>query len=144
METASYSLGFAFDDLGRVALIEKLKPAWQAGRLNGIGGKIEPGESGLEAMSREFLEETGIHILVTDWWLAGYMRGPVGFQVYVYKYTGKMVRDVKTIEQERVGLYRVDQVTTHNAIENVPALIALCLIPAAPPSNVAPTFELHY
>lgn len=95
-------------------------------------------------MSREFNEETGILIQPLNWIYAGRIRGTVGFEVFVYKYFGPMIRDVKTIEQERVGLYRVDQVTTHNAIENVPALIALCQIPAAPPSNVAPTFELHY
>jgi 8-oxo-dGTP pyrophosphatase MutT (NUDIX family) len=28
-----------------VLLIEKQKPAWQRGKLNGVGGKIEPGEN---------------------------------------------------------------------------------------------------
>lgn len=39
-----YVLGFMFstEDRGqKVALIKKLKPKWQAGLLNGIGGKIE-------------------------------------------------------------------------------------------------------
>jgi len=42
-----------------VYLILKVKPAWQRGKLNGIGGKIEPGESPLMAMHREWKEETG-------------------------------------------------------------------------------------
>jgi 8-oxo-dGTP pyrophosphatase MutT (NUDIX family) len=42
-----------------LALVRKNKPAWQAGRLNGIGGGVEPGELPLQAMCREWKEETG-------------------------------------------------------------------------------------
>ncbi len=39
--------GFLFDESReRVVLIKKQKPEWQSGRLNGVGGKIEPGELG--------------------------------------------------------------------------------------------------
>lgn len=36
-----YVLGFAFTPDGRVALIQKKRPAWQAGRLNGIAPRFE-------------------------------------------------------------------------------------------------------
>ncbi|MEN6357160.1 MAG: NUDIX domain-containing protein [Armatimonadota bacterium] len=53
--------GFLFDDEGtNVLLIRKVRPQWQAGLLNGIGGKIEDGERPIEAMCREFQEETGV------------------------------------------------------------------------------------
>ena len=40
-----YTLGFVFDrDLQHVLLIQKQRPAWQAGKFNGIGGKLEAGE----------------------------------------------------------------------------------------------------
>lgn len=42
-----------------VLMIEKLKPEWQKGKLNGVGGKVEPNELVLEAMAREFAEEAG-------------------------------------------------------------------------------------
>lgn len=54
-----YVAGFMKDSLDRVALVRKNKPQWQAGRLNGIGGGIEDGETPLMAMKREFHEETG-------------------------------------------------------------------------------------
>lgn len=56
-----YVAGLAFSpDLQHVALIQKKRPDWQAGKLNGIGGHIEPGETPLAAMIREFEEETGV------------------------------------------------------------------------------------
>lgn len=57
-----YVAGFMFDQTNRyVLLIRKNKPAWQAGRLNAIGGKIEDFDpSPGAAMVREFQEETGM------------------------------------------------------------------------------------
>lgn len=54
-----YVLGFAFDGL-MVLLVEKKKgPSINHGTLNGIGGKIENGETPEAAMVREFKEEAG-------------------------------------------------------------------------------------
>jgi 8-oxo-dGTP diphosphatase len=59
----TYACGFLFSpDRRRVLLIRKRRPAWQAGKLNGLGGKIEPGETPIEAMRREFREEAGVDI----------------------------------------------------------------------------------
>lgn len=57
----TYVVGFLFSpDKKHVALIRKTKPDWMRGKLNGIGGKIEPSDgSPLAAMIREFEEETG-------------------------------------------------------------------------------------
>lgn len=61
-----YVCGFLFSpDRSRVLLIRKRRPAWQAGKLNGVGGKIEPGETAIAAMRREFREETGLQL--SDW-----------------------------------------------------------------------------
>lgn len=54
-------VGFMFNsDSTRVLLLHKQSPLWQRGRLNGVGGKMEPGETIGQAMVREFLEETGV------------------------------------------------------------------------------------
>lgn len=56
-----YVCGFYFNrQKTHVVLIWKEKPAWQKGKLNGIGGKIEEGETPADAMAREFEEETGL------------------------------------------------------------------------------------
>jgi 8-oxo-dGTP diphosphatase len=56
-----YVLGLIFNEpVTKVLLIQKLRPEWQKGRWNGIGGKVEKGESPAEAMARENKEESGM------------------------------------------------------------------------------------
>ena len=58
---AQYVVGFMFNPTkDAVLLIRKTHPDWQAGKLNGVGGRIDDGESALEAMRREFIEEVAI------------------------------------------------------------------------------------
>lgn len=80
--TPRYVCGFAFHSFDeanvrpKVVLIRKVKPDWQAGKLNGVGGKIEIGESSRIAMAREFHEETGVHIGPLEWEVFAKMHFP--------------------------------------------------------------------
>lgn len=56
-----------------VLVVEKVKPAWQAGRYNLPGGSIEPGETPQQAAERELQEETGIFSKAV---CAGVINGP--------------------------------------------------------------------
>jgi 8-oxo-dGTP diphosphatase len=49
-------------DNGRVLMIRK-KRGLGAGKINGVGGRLEPGESPLEGILREAKEELGITLL---------------------------------------------------------------------------------
>ncbi len=61
-----YVVGFAIDIiLEEVLLIKKLKPDWQKGFLNGVGGKCKDGEQAHNAITREFREEIGM--CITNW-----------------------------------------------------------------------------
>ncbi len=65
-----YVLGFIVSRHAQaVLLIEKIKPAFQNGFLNGIGGKIELEDSGdmFKAMARECEEETGLKTTPDNW-----------------------------------------------------------------------------
>jgi 8-oxo-dGTP diphosphatase len=77
-----YVAGLLFSpDRKHLALIRKSKPHWQAGLYNAIGGKIEPGETPLEAMVREFKEETLIE--ETSWQLLCILEG-TDWKVHFY------------------------------------------------------------
>lgn len=78
-----YVDGFLFNDDGtEVLLIRKARPAWQVGKLNGIGGKVEDRESPASAMGREFLEETGVRF--DEWELTIRHEGP-DWTVFYYR-----------------------------------------------------------
>jgi 8-oxo-dGTP diphosphatase len=84
-----YVTGFATEcDTGRVLLVRKNKPKWQRGILNGIGGKVEPGELPADAMRREFREEVGSD--VNGYWtyfakiICPLGTDPVGYPTILY------------------------------------------------------------
>lgn len=139
----TYCLGFAFDDMGRVCLITKDKPDWQRGRLNGVGGTIEPGEDAVAAMVREFKEETGVTTPDFGWTHFGTMRGIAGWNVELFHYQGSEIRDVRTAEREVVDLYMVQTIIANadKCIENIPALIQLAKLCAHGNPLVTITYE---
>lgn len=126
METrdmTKYVLGFAFDDLGRIALIHKTKPKWQEGLWNGIGGKIEESDgTDVEAMVREFREETGVITLPSMWHYFGAMKGP-HFDVEMFKMKDPCIRNVETMEVEHVDLWPMHNLPT--CIDNVAPLLTI-------------------
>ena len=57
-----YVLGIIFTESGKVLLqLKNRGNSYINGKLNGVGGKEEKGETSYEAMVREFKEETGWH-----------------------------------------------------------------------------------
>lgn len=68
MSKIHYVVGFMFDQtMSKLVLIRKKKPEFQAGLLNGVGGKIEDGETPIDAMVREFDEEAGVLTRPSNW-----------------------------------------------------------------------------
>jgi 8-oxo-dGTP pyrophosphatase MutT (NUDIX family) len=63
-----FVVGFMRETLtDRVLLIRKNRPAWQAGLLNGPGGKVEDGEAPSQAVVREWREEIGQETSPSQW-----------------------------------------------------------------------------
>lgn len=63
-----YVLALLFTPDGeRVVLMRRTRPAWQAGRVNALGGKLIDGETPAEAARREVLEETGVDVPALEW-----------------------------------------------------------------------------
>lgn len=122
----NYVAGFLFSqDLKRVALIRKAKPDWQAGLLNGIGGKIEDGETRFRAMVREFAEETGA--TVTDWEMFAEMVVPRFAQVAFFTARGDY--RLQDTTDEKVDWYPADdQIRGYKAIPNLDWLVPMALL----------------
>jgi hypothetical protein len=99
-------LGFLFsEDLEHVVLLQKTHPDWQSGRLNGIGGKIEPGESHRAAIWREGKEETGYDY--DDWqYLRPFTSSKPGLHIHVFYGVGD-VDKVKTMTDEQIVICKV-------------------------------------
>lgn len=120
-----YVVGFLFyAGSPYVALIYKQRPDWQRGCLNGIGGKVEDGEDPLDAMVREFKEETGAH--VTDWKYFCRMDGG-DWEVYCYKSFGDYLLTSTT--DEKVIAVCLDALEDRPLIPNLRWLIPLALDP---------------
>lgn len=123
METMiRYVVGFLFNgDL--VALIQKNRPEWQKGKLNGIGGHIEDGESAEVAMVREFQEETGGWTLQSDWRKFALLTNAKK-SVELHLFTNRNVVPIKTTTDEMVAWYPVNYLPD-NIIPNLRWLIPM-------------------
>lgn len=125
--TQHYVAGFLFsEDRNKIALVKKEKPEWQRGRFNGIGGKIEAGESPRDAIIREFKEETGVEI--EEWDEFCVIKG-ASWQVFFYRAFSDKINDVTTMETEEINVFHIelDCVYEMNLISNLKWLIPMAL-----------------
>ena len=107
----AYVAGFAFSSNKRhVVLITKNRPEWQAGNLNGVGGHIEENEMPIDAMVREYLEETGVQSASSDWKRFAVLCGP-HFLLYFYAaFDDALVNNIETLTDEYVDVYSIETV----------------------------------
>lgn len=126
-----YVIGFMFDyNIQNVVLIEKNRPAWQAGRLNGVGGHIEKYEKPIDAMIREFYEETNTKTMKEDWKHVLTLRFKyktielfASNSITYYEYA-------TTWTDERICKVSIKDIIDkkYNCISNIPALINLSIL----------------
>jgi 8-oxo-dGTP diphosphatase len=122
-----YVAGFAIcRERNAVALIRKARPAWQAGKLNAVGGKIEPVETPAEAMRREFEEETTAEI--SDWreFCCLHFRGGRVhfFSAFV---SGNVLAALLGSEEEPIEVHSIDDLATLPVIPNVRWLLPMAM-----------------
>ena len=119
-----YCLGFMIQ-ADSVVLIRKTHPPWQAGRLNGVGGHIEKDESAIEAMSREFKEETGMITPVDAWKLFAVMGEKKEWSCHCFWAYGD-VFSVRSKTDEKVEIVHRTAINLRNdTIENIPWLLSM-------------------
>lgn len=127
----NYVVGFLFTpDKQHVVLVQKLKPAWQLNKWNGVGGKMEPDELWEDCMSREFFEETGVKVPNQSWQHTVTLFND-GFECRFYRAFSKDARNVRTMESEVIALHHMRDVICGSipVIDNLYWLLPLQLDP---------------
>lgn len=121
--------GFYFDaSLEYVALIRKDHPPYLAGKLNGVGGKIEQCESPIQAMIREFKEEAGQH--VETWKRFCVLQGKncygEEFVVHFFYAVGDFC-SIRSMTQEKVERIKISEIDNHEPQPNIKWLIPMAI-----------------
>jgi 8-oxo-dGTP diphosphatase len=94
-------------DRQHVVLIQKHNPSWQRGSFNGVGGKIEAAERPIDAMCREFFEETGLSMRPEQWTAFAEIQHAAAYRVHFFCAFDDGVWQARTVESETVGIYPV-------------------------------------
>jgi 8-oxo-dGTP diphosphatase len=120
-----YVAGFFFDDHAeKVALILKSKPEWQAGNFNAIGGKIEPGETPLDAMIRECEEEAGV---TAEWHYRFTYQMENEFAVHFFTtFSSEQMDLIQSMEEEEISFFNPMALPT-NVVYNLRWIIPMLL-----------------
>jgi len=127
-----FVVGFCFSqDRQQVVLIRKKRPAWQLGLLNGPGGRCEEGETFVDAMAREYHEETGGRVAPSEWELLCTLSGsgPMGpVEVAFFRaFSDAGIEDAHTVTDEGVMVFETFMVHAERTIPNLQWLIPLAV-----------------
>lgn len=127
MKLIPYVAGFLFNqDMSRVVLIEKCRPEFMKGTWNGVGGKIEDGETSIQALNREFEEETGLNTSDVNWFMICTLFGG-GWETDFFYGCSSRINEVQTMTDEIVVTCRVDDVWSLPSLPNLKWLMGLAL-----------------
>lgn len=140
-----YVLGLAMSkDQSKIVLIKKTRPAWQAGKFNAIGGKIDAGEDSITAMCREFLEETGIETKVDEWHHFMNIVGKDG-TVFCYRLFDDKILQARTMEDQEIVVADTDlNWLKQTAMSNIPWLIGIAVDEAQPTFFVEANYNQEF
>ncbi len=130
------TVGFMFSpDKKKVLLIEKTKPDFMAGKLNGVGGKMEPDELSIDAMVREFEEETGIQTTPQDWSYFANIevrkkdKTKNEWRVFFYYTVSDKIGTARQTTEEKLVIAHVDAIYTYHTVDNLRWTIPFALDP---------------
>ena len=121
-----YCLGFLFDyKANKVGLINKIG-GWQDGMVNGIGGKIEDGETPRRAMFREFEEETGAR---PNYWSSKAILVGKSWTVFVFSNPNGHLYDLRKTTVETPDWYDINKIVREMVVKDCPhvqMMIEIC------------------
>ena len=124
MRSFEYVLALLFtEDRRRVVLMHKTRPAWQAGRVNALGGKLLAGESPADAARREVREEAGVDVASWESFLV--WDDPV-YRMHALRAFDASAERARTAEDQAVFLADASALPP-NVIDNLRWLVPLAL-----------------
>jgi len=98
----TYVLALLFTpERDQVVLMHKTRPAWQAGRVNALGGKLHPGETPEDAARREVREEAGVDVAAWEEFLV--WDDPV-YRMHALRAFDPAAHHARTAEDQQVFL----------------------------------------
>jgi len=149
-ETKHFTLGFCTTGDGKVCLVLKTIESYGGAGWNGVGGRVEAGETVAQCMAREWLEETGLPPV--DWEKCGELLTG-GCVVHCFSaHVPHSIVDAPNAGSETWGFIHIKQALSNFHSERrgrggrmcdlAPALLALCEDPAARGRKGQPRFRL--
>src|SRR5665213_872665 len=119
-----FVLALLFTSDGRqVALMRRTRPAWQAGRVNALGGKVAEGETPADAARREVREEAGVDVAE---WTEVLVWEDREYRMHVLRAMSALASMVRTMEDQEVFLAEVAELPGE-VIGNLRWLVPLAL-----------------
>lgn len=123
-----YVVGFMLRANGEsIVLIQKSKPKWQVGLLNGVGGKIDGSETANQAMAREYSEEAGVRTNPEDWREFANLVGESFHVTCFVCRNDEYYNASRTMESEQIVKKRVGLLGFEKCVSNVEWLVHLGL-----------------
>jgi 8-oxo-dGTP diphosphatase len=110
-------------DRRHVVLMRRMRPAWQAGRVNALGGRLQPGESAAAVARREVREECGVDVAE---WREVLVWDDAEYVMHVMRGVSEQALEARTIEDQEVFLADV-RALPHNVIDNLRWLVPFAL-----------------
>lgn len=111
----------------KVLLIRKNRPDWQAGKLNGVGGKVEESDPcPLMGCAREIAEETGMKRSVPLEYVANLQGKSCEIWFFAFEETWKNFTSARALTDEALEIHNVDDLPPE-VVPNLRWLIPLAL-----------------
>lgn len=129
-----YVLGFVF--IGNDKILLQLKNRggdYLNGKLNGLGGKIEDGESELSAIAREYFEETGDDRYL-DWhkFSSIFYKNDVELNVFTCNVSDDFYDNIEWSSQdsnaEKLFIFNLDDIDWGSCVSNLEHMIKMILL----------------